>query len=104
MIVHLNLSPELEEELHEAWGKDLERNIMEAVAAEFYRQGKCGTATVRKMLSFEDRPETVAFLCDKEVFPNYNLEDLEQDRATFARMDAKLAQKLQNAEPEKPEI
>jgi len=94
MIVHLNLSPELEDELHEAWGKDLERNVLEAVAAEFYRQGKCGTGTVRRMLGLEDRWDTIDFLGKRNLYPNYNEESAAQDWETIQHMKAKNAERL----------
>jgi len=85
MIVHLNLSPELEDELHEEWGKDLERNVLEAVAAEFYRQGQCGTGTVRRMLGLEDRWDTIDFLGKRNLYPNYNEESAAQRIARYAQ-------------------
>jgi len=91
MIVHLNLSPEIDDVLYHAWGKDFERNVLEAVAAELYRQRKCSSAIVMRMLGLEDRWDTIEFLSKRNAYPNYNEEEAAQDWAMIQHMKAREA-------------
>jgi len=86
MIVHLDIPPEIDDVLYHAWGKDFERNVLEAVAVELYRQRKCGSATVMRMLGLEDRWDTIEFLSKRNAYPNYNEEDLEEDRRNLEKV------------------
>jgi len=92
MTIQLDIPQEVEKYLGDMDNAAMNRALLEAAAVEAYRQRKIGTAGVRKMLGFEDRLDTIEFLSKFKAYPNYELEDLEQDRATIARVEKRHAQ------------
>lgn len=86
MSITVNITPEQEKLLREAWGAGLDRAALEALAIEGYRANKFGSATVRRLLQHESRWETEQWLADRRVCLNYTLEDLEADRRTAAKL------------------
>jgi hypothetical protein len=56
---------------------------LEAVALEGYRSGALTQAQLRRILGFETRTETDAFLKRHGVYLEYSAEDLERDRETL---------------------
>lgn len=64
----LNLQPEV-----------ISRRVLELIAADHYRQGRIGSAEVRRMLNFVSRWETYEFLKREKAYLPYTEEDLEQD-------------------------
>ena len=64
---------------------DLSRSEQEAIAVDAYRRADISGSQVGAMLGM-DYWETVAFLTKHQVYPQYNLEDLEQDRRTLAAL------------------
>ena len=92
MVINLELPDDVEQDMEGMDKAALHRKIMEIAAVEAYRQRRIGTAGVRRMLGFEDRWETIEFLSTHKAYPNYDLEDLEQDRASIARVEGKVAQ------------
>ncbi len=79
MSIILELPAEIEESLSAAWGADVSRHILEAVAAEGYRQGVLSRGAVRKVLGLSFW-EGEIFLKEHNCFVNYTVEDLEEDR------------------------
>jgi hypothetical protein len=67
---------------------DLPRAAIEALALEGYRSKRLSDGMLRKMLGFSSRMQVHAFLRDHEVYLNYSLSDLEQDRETSASFEA----------------
>ncbi|MBV9036517.1 MAG: UPF0175 family protein [Acidobacteriaceae bacterium] len=64
------------------------REALEAVAIEGYRSGTLTAYETRLLLGFETRYELDSFLKDHNVWEHaYSLEDLRQDRQTFALHD-----------------
>ncbi len=69
-------------------GENIEREVLEAMALEGYREGKLSHAQVGRMLGLS-RLETDAFLKNHNVPLNYTIEDLEQDRRTLNKLFSK---------------
>jgi len=84
MVIHLNIPDEHAEALRRAWGGDLDRAAIEALAIEGYRTGKFGAATVGRLLAHASRWDTERWLAERGVPINYTPEDLEADRRTIA--------------------
>jgi hypothetical protein len=74
------------ETLRQAFGEDLSRAALEAMAIEGYRSGKLSTYEVQTLLGLEDRWATEAWLAQHQVHLNYGWEDLEADRAALDRV------------------
>jgi predicted HTH domain antitoxin len=86
MAVTIDIPADAERLLRQAFGDDLERTALEAIAVEAYRGGKLTTYEVQLLLGFEDRWETETWLGGRGVFRNYGPEDLEADRETLQRV------------------
>jgi predicted HTH domain antitoxin len=72
-----------------AQGQNLSRAAVEALAIEGYRTGTLSTSQTRRLLGFETRYELEGFLKERNVWEHaYSLEDLEQDRQTWKRLEA----------------
>lgn len=91
MTISINIPTELEKTLRDAWGKDLDRAALEALAIESYRTGKLSSAEVGRILGLADRWTVNRWLADRKVPLNYTLEDLESDRRTLDRVLGKSA-------------
>ncbi len=70
-------------------GEDPARGTLEAIAIEGYRSGALTASQTRRLLGFETRYELDGFLKAHNVWEHaYDLEDLEQDRKTWERLEA----------------
>ena len=58
---------------------NISRRVLELIAADHYRQGRIGTAEVRRMLNFSSRWETYEFLKREKAYLPYTEDDLERD-------------------------
>lgn len=72
--------------LRNAFGGDLSRAIIEALAADGYRTGKLSVYEVQVLLGLDDRWETESWLGGRGVFRNYDAEDLDADRQSLRRV------------------
>lgn len=88
MAITLNLPQDIEQQLREEW-HDLERRTLEALVVEAYRQKKIGEHAVGVLLGFEDRWDTINFLSERGVYPNYDVEDFEEDMRNLAKPEGK---------------
>jgi len=86
MTVSIDLSAESEELLRGAFGSNLSRAALEAIAVEGYRRGKLTRYGIQKLLGFDNRWDTEEFLGAHGVDLNYSLDDLEADRRTLDRV------------------
>ena len=84
--VQMDIPEQAEELLRDAFGDNLNRAALEAIAIEGYRSGKLSRYDVQRLLGFEDRWETESWFSGKGVHLNYHLEDLEADRKTLAKL------------------
>jgi predicted HTH domain antitoxin len=66
--------------------EELSRHALESLAADFYRAGRLSHAEVQRMLGFETRWQTDAFLKQKEAYLHYSVEDFEKDIETLRRL------------------
>ncbi len=86
MTITLDIPEEIERDILSMDDALLRRKLMETTAVEAYRDHKISSADVGRMLGFESRWETINFLSQFNAYPNYDLEDLEEDRATLERI------------------
>jgi hypothetical protein len=66
--------------------QDLSRAAFEAIACEAYRERKLTTEQLQRVLGFGSRYELDRFLKEREIWLDYSLKDLEQDRETHRRL------------------
>ncbi len=91
MTIRINIPADLESTLREAWGANLDRAALEALAVEGYRSGKLSAAEVGALIGIEDRWLVNRWLADRKVGLNYTQEDLDADRRTRDRLLGKTA-------------
>ncbi len=80
----MNVAIELPQEIARSLAgprDDLSRIALEALAAQGYRSGKLTHAEVQRMLGFNSRWETDAFLKQAGAYLDYTEADLEHDLA-----------------------
>jgi predicted nucleic acid-binding protein/predicted HTH domain antitoxin len=69
-----------------AYGRDLSRAALEAIALEAYRERKLSTAQLRRLLGYQTRLEVDEFLKEHGVELEYTLEDLARDREAHRKL------------------
>jgi predicted HTH domain antitoxin len=84
--VTFDIPVEIEEILRRS-NADVGQAVKEAVAAEGYRAGRFGLADVAELLGLETTIAAMDWLAARGVPFNYTIEDLEQDRRTFAELE-----------------
>jgi hypothetical protein len=67
-------------------GGDLQRDLLEALVAEEYRQGHLTKPDIRRLLGLETSDRIDSFLKAHEIWIDYTLEDLECERAGLRRL------------------
>lgn len=77
------LSQEAQAALQQAFGPDLQRAALEALAIEGYRTGRLTAGEVARILGLETSISAQAWLAEQGVDHNYSLDDLESDRAAL---------------------
>ena len=85
MKVAIQLPDDIAQQLHDKWGDDLPRRVLESIALEGYRARILGESQLRRLLGFETRFDVHAFLKEHEV-PLYTLDDLQHDRETLRQL------------------
>jgi predicted HTH domain antitoxin len=91
MNITINIPKDQEQTLRNAWGSNLDRAALEALAIEGYRSQKLSAAEVGRLLGIEDRWLVNQWLADRKVPLNYTLEDLDSDRKNLDRILGKSA-------------
>lgn len=86
MAISINIPKDQEQTLREAWGPDLDRAALEALAIEGYRSRKFSAAEVGRLLGHEDRWAVNQWLAERHVPLNYSFDDLEADRKAHDRV------------------
>ncbi len=91
MQIEIALPDEVARDLTAKWG-NLERQILEMVILQAYRDGVISAGKVRQLLGMATRLEVDAFLQEKGVLLHYDLAELEADQQTHdqLRSDGKL--------------
>jgi ABC-type uncharacterized transport system auxiliary subunit len=85
MQVAIVLPDDVARNLHAQWG-DLERQMLEMVLIQAYREVLVGTGKLRELLGFATRLEVDQFLHDRDVVLHYDQADLADDRATHEQL------------------
>lgn len=85
MTLRIEISDDAENALRKAWGPDLARAAVEALALEGYRRGKLSRYEVQRLLGFSDRWQTEEWLGLQGADVNYALDDLAADREALSR-------------------
>jgi predicted HTH domain antitoxin len=67
---------------------DLSRRALESLAADSYRDGVLTSAEVQRMLGFETRMQTDAFLKERGCYLDYSEEDFQKDVETLRRLSS----------------
>jgi hypothetical protein len=91
MTLSIELTADLEAELRESLGEDLNRAALESLVAEGYRLKKLGIGQVCRLLGFTSRLDAEDWLAQRGIHWNYDPADLEADRATFEKLFPKTA-------------
>ena len=76
----LHLPSEASETLERAFGSNLDRAALEALAIEGYRTAKLTAGEVARVIGLETSLAAQKWLADHGVEANYSLEDLRADR------------------------
>ena len=97
MEITFQIPDELAEQVSE--GKDPARVALEALALEGYRAQRLSESEIRQMLGFESRIQVHVFLKEHGIHLQYDLSDLDHDRATSERPRAKLSGSVPATEP-----
>jgi hypothetical protein len=69
--------------------ENLPRHALESLAADLYREKLLTSAEVQRMLGFETRWQTDAFLKEKEAYLHYSAADLDHDIETFRKLSSR---------------
>jgi hypothetical protein len=83
MTLSIDIPAELEAELKQSLGPDLNRAALESLVAEGYRTRKLGIGQVRRLLGFASRFDAEEWLAARGLHWNYGLDDLEADRVAL---------------------
>jgi hypothetical protein len=86
MELTITIPDQAEGTLRQAFGENLSRAALEAMAIEGYRSGKLSAFEVQTLLDLENRWETEAWLARHHVHLNYDWDDVVADRATLDRV------------------
>lgn len=86
--VLLQLPDDIAERLR-ARSEDLSREALESLAAEGCRNGSLTAAEVQRMLGFETRLQTDAFLKERGCYLDYSEEDYQRDLETLSRLSGR---------------
>lgn len=85
MSITVQFPEDVEQQLREQF-PDLERRVIESYAVEGYRRGELSSFQVGRILGLASRAETIRFLSEQGVYPNYDVEDFEQDMRNLERL------------------
>ncbi|MCY7390049.1 MAG: UPF0175 family protein [Leptolyngbyaceae cyanobacterium CAN_BIN12] len=85
MQIEIALPDDIARGLAAKWG-NLERQILEMVVVQAYRDGVISAGKVRQLLDMATRLEVDAFLKQKGAFPHYDEAELKADRQTHEQL------------------
>jgi len=85
MAITIELPTDLEERLERSWAH-LERHALEGFVVEAFRNHKIGSFEAGRILGMENRVEIIAFLCERGVYPGYDVEDYETDMESLEKL------------------
>jgi hypothetical protein len=85
MEVAIHLPDDIAQCVQARW-EDVPRHVLESLALAWYQSGELNEEQLRRLLGYNTRLRVHAFLKEHGVPLQYNLEDLEQDRAAHDRL------------------
>ncbi len=85
MQIEIALPDDIAHDLMAKWGS-LERQILEMVVVQAYRDEVISAGKVRQLLGMTTRLEADAFLKQKGALLHYDLADLDSDRQTHEQL------------------
>ena len=85
MQIEIAIPDDIARDLTAKWGS-LERQILEIVVVQAYRDGVISAGKVRQLLGMATRLEVDAFLKQKGALIHYDQSELEADRQTFQHL------------------
>ena len=83
MHLRIDISETAEEELRKALGPDLDEAARDALLIHGYRTGRLSLGFLAEALGFTTRLDAQEWLAARNIPLNYDLEELESDRATL---------------------
>lgn len=83
MSLTLNLPLSAEQAFLTAWGDQIDRKGLEALAIEGYREGKLSLGKFAELLGFPTTHEADRWLAERGVALNYSEDDFRQDCRTL---------------------
>jgi len=88
MSLVLNLPISAESAFRDAWGDQIDRKGLEALAMEGYREGKLSLGKLAELLGFPTTQDADSWLAERGVALNYSANDFRDDCATLDRLRA----------------
>jgi|CXWL01.1.fsa_nt_gi predicted HTH domain antitoxin len=82
----MNFSFDTEQTLRQAFGPDLTRAALEALAIEGYRTARLSAGEVARILGLATSIEAQSWLAQRGVELNYSVKDLDADHATLDKL------------------
>lgn len=92
-MVAFNVPPSIEPALRRAFGGDLDRAALEALAIEAYRSARLTAGEVAKLLGLETSIQAQEWLARRGIGLNYSPDDLRADHEALARRFPELARR-----------
>jgi predicted HTH domain antitoxin len=83
MSLTLNLPPSAEHAFRDAWGDQIDRKGLEALAVQGYREGKLSLGKLAELLEFATTVDADQWLADRGVAMNYSADDFRKDCETL---------------------
>ncbi|NLY01114.1 MAG: UPF0175 family protein [Rhodopirellula sp.] len=88
MSITLNLPASAEQAFRQAWGDEIDRKGLEALAIEGYREGKLSLGKLAELLGFPTTHDADRWLADRGVALNYSVEDFRADCRTLGCLNS----------------
>jgi predicted HTH domain antitoxin len=88
MALVLNLPSPAEHAFRDAWGDQIDRKGLEALALEGYREGKLSLGKLAELLGFATPHAADHWLAERGVALNYSADDFRKDCRTLDRLRA----------------
>ncbi len=85
-MIAFNVPSSIEPTLRRAFGDDLDRAALEALAIEGYRSAKLTAGEVATLLGLETSIQAQDWLARRGIALNYALDDLQADREALSRL------------------
>ena len=89
MSLVLNMPSSAEHAFRDAWGDQIDRKGLEALAIEGYREGKLSLGKLAELLGMPTTLDADHWLAERGVALNYSGDDFRDDCRTLDRLRAK---------------